>query len=565
MKVLIVGGVAGGASAAARLRRLNESAEIIIFERGDFIAYANCGMPYHIGKVITQRSKLLIHTVEEMKNRFHIDVRIRNEVLNIDRDNKVITVLDHNTGQTYAESYDILILATGATPIRPRIPGINSEKIFTLRHLTDMDSIIQALDKKREGNAVIVGGGFIGIEMAENLHHRGYKISLVEMADQVMTNIDRDMAAFVHNHLRQKGVNLILRDGVKEFEDHGAEINVILQSGRRISADIVILAIGVRPETKLAQQAGLELGANGTIKVNSFFQTSDPSIYAVGDAIQTTDLITDKPTWLPLAGPANYQGRLAADNIAGREVSYSGVLGTAIAKVFDLTVASTGKNEKELQKEGIKYLVSYTHSNSHANYYPGATPLSIKLLFSSEGQILGAQIVGQEGVDKRIDVLATALKFKAKVQDLCALELAYAPPYSSAKDPVNIAGYVATNILNGDMEIIHWHQLGDIDPDKTIFLDVREPSELKQGFIPNSLNIPLGQLRQRLGELDRKKEIIVYCQIGLRGYLAARILKQKGFKVKNLSGGFKTWQAISQDLIMSIANPNSLEEIAVTT
>lgn len=552
MKILIVGGVAGGASAAARLRRLNEEAEIILFEKGDYISFANCGMPYHIGKVITQRSKLLVQSAEGMRERFRIDVRVNNEVLKIDRERKEVTVLDHKEQRTYVESYDILILAPGATPIKPPLPGIVNNKIFTLRHLSDMDAIIQALEGKEQGKAVIVGGGFIGIEMAENLHHRGFEISLVEMANQIMTNLDRDMAAFVHNYLRQKGVNLILQDGVKGFKDHDSKISVILQSGRALETDIVILAIGVKPDSKLAQKAGLEIGINGTIKVNSAFQTSDPAIYAVGDAIETTDFITGKPAWLPLAGPANRQGRLVADNIAGRKVSYQGVLGTAIAKVFDLTVASTGKNEKALQKEGIKYLVSYTHGNSHAGYYPGATPLTIKLLFKEDGQILGAQIVGSEGVDKRIDVIATALKFNAKVQDLCALELAYAPPFSSAKDPINIAGYAASNILQGDVEIIHWHQLEELNPDETILLDVREPVEFQQGFIPKAINIPLGQLRRRLGELDQKKQIITYCQVGLRGYLAARILMQKGYKVKNLSGGYKTWQTVTQDLTFSL-------------
>ncbi|WP_227765628.1 FAD-dependent oxidoreductase [Zhaonella formicivorans] len=564
-KILIVGGVAGGASAAARLRRLNEEAEIIVFEKGEYISFANCGLPYHVGKVITERQQLLVQTVESMKNRFRIDVRVRSEVLCIDRQKKEVTVLNHVNGKTYTENYDILLLSPGAAPLRPPIPGIDSPRIFTLRNMADMDAIIQAVDNKTCGEAVVIGGGFIGLEMAENLHLRGFKVTLVEMAEQVMLNLDREMAAIVHNHLRQKGVNLILQDGVAAFNVQENRTMAILQSGKKILADLIILAIGVKPDTQLAKDAGLELGQKEAIKVNEYFQTSDPSIYAVGDAIETFDFSTGQPAWLPLAGPANRQGRLAADIIAGRSTVYGGVQGTAIAKVFDLTVASTGKNEKTLQSQGIKYFASFTHTNSHAGYYPGATPLTIKLLFGEQGELLGAQVIGQDGVDKRIDVLATALRLKANVDDLSGLELAYAPPFSSAKDPVNIAGYVAGNILRGDVEIIHWHQLANLNREDTVILDVREKAEQEAGFIPGSINIPLGQLRKRLAEIPSDKEIIIYCQVGLRAYVAARILLQKGYtRVKNLSGGFKTWFPVAKDLNYPISYPSHQEEIAVT-
>lgn len=564
-KILIVGGVAGGASTAARLRRLDEQAEIIMFEKGEYISFANCGLPYHVGRIIPERRQLLVQTVEGMKNRFRIDVRVRSEVISIDRAKKEVTVLDHLTGTTYTESFDLLLLSTGAAPLRPSIPGIDNPRIFTLRNMADMDAIIAAIDVKPGGEAVIIGGGFIGLEMAENFHRRGFKVNLVEMAEQVMLNLDRDVAAIIHNHLRQKGLNLILQDGVTAFENEGNATTVILHSGQKITADLVILAIGVLPDTNLAKEAGLALGLKGAIKVNAALQTSDPSIYAVGDAIETFNFADGQPTWLPLAGPANRQGRLAADAISGRAVTYDGVQGTAIAKVFDLTVASTGKNERTLQNEGIKYFASFTHSSSHATYYPGAIPLTIKLLFGEKGQLFGAQVIGQNGVDKRIDVLATALRFKAGVDDLSGLELAYAPPFSSAKDPVNMAGYVAGNILRGDVEIIQWHELAGLNPEETVLLDVREKSEQSMGFIPGSINIPLGQLRQRLEEIPRDKNIVVYCQIGLRAYVAARILMQHGFpRVKNLSGGFKTWQPVAIDLKMPIAFPDAQGEIAAS-
>ncbi|MDS1030884.1 FAD-dependent oxidoreductase [Bacillota bacterium LX-D] len=560
-KILIVGGVAGGASAAARLRRLNEDAEIILFEKGEYISFANCGLPYHVSKVISQRQQLLVQTVESMKNRFNIDIRVKNEVLKINRQNKEVTVLNHLTGETYTENYNILLLSPGASPIHPNLPGIEHPNIFSLRNMTDMDNIISAVEQSTKGEAVIIGGGFIGIEMAENLHQLGFKISLVDLADQLMLNLDREMAAIIHNQVRQKGISLYLKNSVTEFKQKGDFITVVLQNGEKINANIVILAIGINPSTQLAKEAGLELGMKGTIKVDSCFRTSDPDIYAVGDAIETVDFLTGKPAWLPLAGPANRQGRLVADIIFGHKTTYTGVQGTSIAKIFDLNVASTGKNERSLQNEGTKYFASFTHTNSHAGYYPGSTPLTIKLLFAENGKILGAQVIGRNGVDKRIDVLATALRLGATVQDLSSLELAYAPPFSSAKDPVNIAGYVAGNILQGDLNIIHWNQLNSLDPASSVILDVREKAELEMGYIPGAVNIPLGQLRKRIAELPKNKEIIIYCQVGLRGYIASRILMQKGFsKVKNLSGGFKTWQSIATDLNYQIAYPNHKEK-----
>ncbi|AZR74326.1 pyridine nucleotide-disulfide oxidoreductase [Anoxybacter fermentans] len=557
-KVVIVGGVAGGASAAARLRRIDENAEIILLERGEHISFANCGLPYHIGEVITERSKLLVQTPEAMKKRFNIDVRVLNEVIAIDRENKVVKIKNHKTGETYTESYDYLILSPGANPVKPPIPGIDHPNIFTLRNIPDMDKIKGYIDNKKPKSAIVVGGGFIGLEMAENLHHRGLNVTIVEMADQVMAPLDFEMAAIVHEHIRSKNVNLILKDGVKSFKDRSGQVQVTLQSGKEITADLVILAIGVRPDTTLAKSCGLELGKRGGIKVNEYLQTSDPSIYAIGDAIEVEDFITKKNTLIPLAGPANKQGRIVANNIAGRPETYKGTQGTAIAKVFDLTVASTGANEKTLKREGIKYIASITHSGSHAGYYPGAIPMSIKILFTPEGKLLGAQIVGYKGVDKRIDVLATAIRFGKTVFDLQELELAYAPPFSSAKDPVNMAGYAAGNIINGDTDIIHWHEIPKLDLNKSVLVDVRTKMEWNLGAIEGAILIPVDELRDRLNELPKDKEIIIYCQVGLRGYIASRILKQHGFtKVKNLSGGYKTYKTVIKELNLQNDSTNS--------
>ncbi|HWQ62529.1 MAG TPA: CoA-disulfide reductase [Negativicutes bacterium] len=543
-KVLIVGGVAGGASAAARLRRLKEDYEIVMFEKGEYISFANCGLPYYIGGTIADRSKLIVQTVEAMADRFNIDVRVSSEVEKIDRTNKTVSVRDLKSGRTYDEGYDILVLSPGASPIRPPIPGIEeAASLFTLRSIPDTDAIKKFVDENNPKHAVVVGGGFIGLEMAENLRERSVKVTLVEMADQVMAPLDYEMAAIVHDHLADKDVELILQDGVKAFNDKGR--TVVLNSGREIATDMVILAIGVQPETKIAKDAGLDVNARGAIIVDSRMKTSDPAIYALGDAVEVTDYINCKPTMIPLAWPANRQGRIVADNIAGRDVGYPGTLGSSVAKVFDLTVAATGNSEKVLKRMGIDYQVLHIHPGSHASYYPGAFPMSLKLLFTpQEGKILGAQAVGFDGVEKRVDVLATAIKGKLTVFDLPDLELCYAPPYSSAKDPVNMAGYLAENIIEGLVDTVQWHEVDGIAARGGLFVDVRDPFELALGKLDNSVNIPLGQLRKRAGELPKDEEIYVYCQVGLRGYIACRMLTQLGYKCKNVDGGYKTYALV---------------------
>ena len=548
-KILIVGGVAGGASTAARLRRVDESSEIIMFEKGDYISFANCGLPYYIGETIEERDALLLQTPEAMKERFNIDVRVKNEVIKIDKEKKEVEVKDHGTGRTYTESYDYLVLSTGSTPLTPPIPGIDSPNIFTLWNIPDTDRIKDYVDNKKPKRAAVIGGGFIGIEMAENLHDRGLDVSIIEMADQVMAPIDFEMAQIVHQHLRSKDVHLYLKDGVKAFEYKDGVTTVTLQSGKTIDADIVLLSIGVRPQSKLAKDAGLEINKRGGIVVDDTLKTSDDSIYALGDAVEVTDYMNGSKTMIPLAGPANKQGRIVANVLAGRNETYKGTQGTSIAKVFDLTVASTGHNEKILKRNkleyGKDYKVSIIHSKSHAGYYPGAIPMAIKLIFTPEGKILGAQIVGYDGVDKRIDVIATAIRFGGTVYDLKELELAYAPPFSSAKDPVNMAGFTAENILNGDMDVIHWHEMDALDKDNSIIVDVRDPIEREMGYIEGSINIPVNQLRNRMSELDKNKLIVIYCAVGLRGYIAARILMQNGFtNVKNLSGGYTTYSCV---------------------
>ena len=547
MKIVIVGGVAGGASAATRLRRLDENAQIVLFERGEHISYANCGLPYYIGGTIKEREALLVQTPRAMKDKFNIDVRVQSEVTAIDRKSKTVSVTDLRTGKRYDESYDKLILSPGAAPVRPPIPGIEQEGIFTLRTVPDTDAIKEAVDKGKPSEALVVGGGFIGLEMAENLHSRGIKVTIVEAADQVMAPIDYEMACIVHRHILSKGLKLYLKDGVKAFHKEGKRVKVELQSGKLLAADMVNLAICLRPDVSLAKDAGLEIGERRGIKVNSYLQTSDPDIYAVGDAIEVKDFVNGSDTVIPLAGPANKQGRIAANNIYGAGEQYHGTQGTSVVKVFDLTVAATGNSEKTLKRMGMDYRKSYTESDSHAGYYPGASPLNIKLLFAPDGKVLGAQAVGYEGVDKRIDVLASAIRFGRTVYDLEELELAYAPPYSSAKDPVNMAGYVAANCLKGDMEIIHWDQVDQLDRDKVFILDVRPPEETSTGSIEGAVNIPLNDLRARIDEVPRDKEIVVYCKVGLRAYIAYRMLVQKGFRnVKNLSGGYQLYQAVKQ-------------------
>ncbi|HEX3044797.1 MAG TPA: FAD-dependent oxidoreductase, partial [Bacillota bacterium] len=548
-KIVIVGGVAGGASTAARLRRLDETLEIIILEKGDAISYANCGLPYYIGGTITERDQLFVQTPAGMKKRFNIDVRVKNEVLKINREKQELVIQDLQQGRTYTETYDKLVLSPGSYPIIPNVPGTQLQRVFTLRNIPDTDRIKQFLATNKVNSAVVVGGGFIGLEMAENLVQLHKKVFLIEMANQVLSNLDYEMAAMVQQELRAKGVNLILGNGLAAISESGKALEVILSDGQKIAADMVILAVGVKPETKLAAEAGLKLGATGAILVDEKFRTSEPNIYAVGDAVAIREIVSGKESWLPLAGPANHQGRLLADILTGRDETYHGAQGTAIVKVFGVNAGSTGLNEKSLKKWGIDYAVSITHSNSHAAYYPGAVQLTIKLLFSPEtGRILGAQVAGSEGVDKRLDILATAIRFEKTVFDLMELELAYAPPFSSAKDPVNIAGYVASNILNKDVATITWDQLLAQDRSPYFLVDVREPVEFQLGLIPGAVNIPVNELRGRLTELPKDKEIIVYCQIGLRAYLAARILQQNGFQsVKNLSGGYKTFQAVTKE------------------
>ncbi|MBT2643560.1 CoA-disulfide reductase [Bacillus sp. ISL-41] len=542
-KVVIVGGVAGGATTAARLRRLDEQTEIVMIERGEYISFANCGLPYYIGGAIQERDALLVQTVEGMSKKFNMDIRNLSEVTRIDRERKVVEIKNLKTGETYEESYDVLVLSPGASPIKPPIPGINeAEALFTLRNIPDTDKIKAYVDEQQPKKATVIGGGFIGVEMAENLWERGVEVTLVEMADQIMAPIDFEMASILHQHLREKGVNLVLEDGVKSFEKNGQIIN--LNSGKQIDTDLVILAIGVAPENKLAKEAGLELGLRGAIRVNERLQTADESIYAIGDAIEVKDYINGQATHIPLAWPANRQGRIVADHINGIDSKYQGTLGTSIAKVFDMTVAATGNNEKTLKRLGISYDVVHVHPSSHAGYYPGAFPIALKLIFDREtGKIFGAQAVSYDGADKRIDVLATAIKGGMTIFDLPDLELAYAPPYSSAKDPVNMAGYAAKNLAEGLVETVQWHEINDILADGGYLIDVREPIERDMGMIEGSVNIPLGELRDRLGEIPTK-EVYVYCQVGLRGYLATRILMQAGFKVKNLDGGYKTYSCV---------------------
>jgi NADPH-dependent 2,4-dienoyl-CoA reductase/sulfur reductase-like enzyme/peroxiredoxin family protein/TusA-related sulfurtransferase/rhodanese-related sulfurtransferase len=543
-KILIVGGVAGGASAAVRLRRLDEHAQIIIFERGPHVSYANCGLPYHIGEIITEREKLLVQTPEKLRERFNLDVRILTEVKAINREQKTLVVQDLTNNNEYQESYDILILSPGAAPLRPPIPGINLSNIFTLRNIPDTEAIKSYIDQHHPIHATVVGAGYVGIEMAENLAHRGIKVTVVELAKQVMAPLDIEMAAFVHQHLKSKNVELYLEDGVKSFEKvTDLSTKITLQSGRQFKTNLVLLGIGVKPERTLAEKAGLNIGKSGGISVNDSLQTSDPNIYAIGDAIEVVDLVNRNAALIPLAGPANKQGRIVANHIYGQKDTFEGTQGTSIAKIFDLTIATTGNNEKLLKKFNIPYLKTYIHAGSHAGYYPGSIPISIKLLFAPQtGKILGAQAVGYDGVDKRIDVLSFALRIGATVYDLEKWEHAYAPPYSSAKDPINILGFTATNILKGDMPVIYWDEMDHLDFNKQFLLDVRTELEFKLGAIKGAVNIPLDELRFRLKELPKSKEIIIYCQVGQRGYYATRILLLEGFKVRNLSGGYKSYE-----------------------
>jgi CoA-disulfide reductase len=543
-KIIIIGGVAGGASTATRLRRLDENAEIIMLERGEFISFANCGLPYYIGGVISSRDALLVQSVEDMTNNFKIDVRVFQEATKIDSERKVLRIKNLKTEEIYEETYDYLVISTGAYPVKPPIKGIDeASNLFTLRNIPDMDRIKEFIDETKPKRATVIGGGFIGLEMAENLHHLGLKIALVEMADQVMAPIDYEMAQIVHQHLEDKDVNLILSDGVKEFKNEGKEI--VLSSGKTLNSDITIFSIGVRPENALAKEAGLKLGERGGISVNQNLKTSDPYIYAIGDAIEVSDFVTKKVTMIPLAGPANKQGRIVADNISGINTTYTGSMGTSVAKVFDLTVGSTGNNEKLLKANNIKYNVIHIHPGSHAGYYPGSSTISMKLLFDIKTQqIFGAQAIGSEGVDKRIDVLATAIRANLKVTDLKDLELSYAPPFSSAKDPVNMLGFISENIINGLVDTVQWHEINDLVENGAFIIDARDEVEVSLSTIPGTVNIPFPQIRSRLAEIPKNQKIFVFCQSGIRAYNVVRILRQNGFEAYNLDGAYKTYQFI---------------------
>ena len=546
-KTVIIGGVAGGASCAARLRRLDADREIVILERGAYISYANCGLPYHVGDVIKNRSALLLMTPERMWERFRIDVRVQNEVTKIDRVKKTVTVRKTETGETYEQPYDDLVIATGSSPLRPRIPGIDTPRIKTLWTVPDTDEIRAMVQSGTLRTAAVIGGGFIGLEMAENLHHAGLQVSLIEALDQVMAPVDFEMAQMLHENIRSHGVKLHLSDGVDSFKEQGEQVVVTLKSGTEVTADLVILSIGVRPNSALARDAGLKLNERGGIVVDEHMRTNDPSVYAVGDVIEVEDFVFKGRTMVPLAGPANKQGRIVADVLAGRDSTYKGTQGSSVAKVFDLTVASTGANEKTLKKRGMEKGADYESliitQNSHAGYYPGAAPMTLKLLFAPDsGRIFGAQIVGREGVDKRIDTIGVTMRLGGTASDLKDLELAYAPPYSSAKDPVNMAGYVAENIRTGLVRIAPY-DAPMTDPEATL-LDVREEAEVMAYAVPNAINIPLGKLRERMNELDPKKRIIVFCGIGVRAYTAARILDQNGFKNTEVyPGGVRLYQA----------------------
>lgn len=543
MKLLIIGGVAGGASAAARARRLSEDAEIIVFERGPDVSFANCGLPYYVGGKIVERDKLLVTTPERLKSRFKLDVRTRSSVEAIDRNTRKIRVRDLATGREYEETYDKLILAPGAAPLRPPIPGIDLSRIHTLRNLQDVDRIKERVDQDIQ-RAIMVGAGFIGLELVENLVKRGISTTVVELQDQVLPPFDKEMTTPILETLVSKGVTVLLGQSAEGFEQVPDGIGVRLKSGQLLTAQLVILGIGVRPENKLAVDTGLEVGPRGGIRVNAHLQTSDPDIYAVGDAIEVRDVVTGDATQVPLAGPANRQGRIAADNAFGRSVRYRGTQGTAILGFFDRTAAMTGASEKVLRRANRLFRKVYVHPSHHAGYYPGAEAMTLKLLFDpTTGRVLGAQAVGGAGVDKRIDVLSVAIQAGMSVFDLEEMELAYAPQYGSAKDPINMAGFVAGGLLRGDHPQIDIETiLADSGPNRPFLLDVRTPQEFAVGHIPGAVNIPLDDLRTRLGELPRDQQIAAYCQVGQRGYLATRILKQDGFTASNIGGGYKTFQ-----------------------
>ena len=540
MKLVIVGAVAGGASAAARARRLSEEAKIVLFERGSDPSFANCGLPYYIGNEITDRGKLVVTSRELLQQRFRLAVHTKKEVLAIDRSQKTVTVRDLLSGQETEHRYDKLILSPGAAPVRPPIPGAGLPGVHTLRNLQDMDRIRAAVDGGAR-RAVVVGGGFIGLEVAENLIRRGVATTIVERAGQLLPPWDAEMVLPLTDHVHQKGVETFLNQTIEKIESTGMELMVQLDGGVQLQADLVLMSVGVQSENGLAKTAGLDIGPRGGIVVNAHMQTSDPDIYAVGDAVQVDDFVTGESTQIPLAGPANRQGRIAADHIFGRDSKYRGTQGTAILRLFDLTAAMTGLSEKAAQRCGVAYRKVHMHPSQHAGYFPGASPLHLKLLFDpDDGRILGAQVVGKDGVDKRIDVLATAIQARMTVCDLEEVELAYAPPYGSAKDPVNMAGFVAAGVLRGDQPVLYAEDVGQDD----LLLDVRTSAEFAQGHIPGAVNIPVDDLRGKLGELTKDRRIVAYCKVGFRGYLATRILLQYGFDAVNLSGGYTTWHMV---------------------
>lgn len=541
MKTVIIGGVAGGASAAARLRRLDESAEIIILERGEYVSFANCGLPYYIGGVIADKNNLTLQTPESFRARFQIGVRVNSEAVKIDPEAKTVAVNNLKTGETYQESYDTLILSPGAEPIRPNIDGIDSDFVFTLRNIPDTLKIKAYIEQANPKSAVVIGGGYIGVEMAENLKEAGLHVSIVELADHLIAPLDFDMAVDVHRYIQSKGMELYLNNGVKAIDGH----TVVLQNGE-LQADMMILSVGVRPETAFAKACGIQTNSRGSILVDRNMKTNIPAIYAVGDAVEVQDFVSGKPAFIPLAGPANKQGRIAADNIVGIPSEYTGTQGSAVLKLFDMTVATTGLNEKSAKAAGIEYDKTYIYSGSHASYYPDANNMSIKALWDKKTQkLLGAQIVGFDGVDKRMDVLATAIRFGAKITDLTALELCYAPPFGSAKDPVNMLGFVGENIVTGKVKQFFWHDVETLPRDgRVTLLDVRTAAEVSFGKIDGFSNIPLDSLRVRIGEIPKNKPVYVHCHSGLRSYIACRILAGYGYDCYNLAGGWRLYESV---------------------
>ena len=548
MKTVIVGGVAGGASAAARLRRLDEQAEIVMLERGPYISFANCGLPYYIGGEITKRSALTLQTPESFRSRFNVDVRVNQEAVAVDTQAKTVTVRRVDTGEEYTESYDKLLLSPGAAPLVPPMEGADDPRVFTLRNIPDTVKIRDYVDEEFPETAVVVGGGYIGVEMAENLKKAGLDVTIVELADHVIAPLDGDMAAEVHRYLRDQGIHLLLGKAVQAIDGTGDKLNLRLSEGE-VEPDMVILSVGVRPDTALAKQAGLALNPKGAIIVNEHMETSAPDVYAVGDAIEITDFVTGNKGYVPLAGPANKQGRIAADNICGIPSSYKNTQGSSVLKIFDMTVAMTGVNERTAQAAGLHYDKVYTYSQSHASYYPGGHGISIKTIYEKEtGRILGAQLVGYDGVDKRCDVLATAIRAGLNATDLTELELCYAPPFGSAKDPVNFVGYVIENTLTGKVKNFFWDDVAKLPRDGSVtLLDVRTPSEREAGHIEGFIHIPLDELRQRYTEIDPQKPVYIHCHSGLRSYLACRMLTGLGYDCYNLSGGWRFYELAAND------------------